>query len=193
MPRAPRCWCLCVALLWLAGFNSSSALRLHADRRHALPQNRGFFTVDANRDLPHGDGAAAAAAEEEEEEKEEEEAAAAAPRPRLAARSAAEGGSDSGAYPQHRSRRSPAESVMPKVYGQTCFDVTVHSLEVGHRATGNLPVTNGPPQIKEEPKPPGSTRESAHVPVVVLSDVSRAGSHGNRGKEDFLTLVLNGG
>ncbi|XP_034404958.1 sortilin-related receptor [Cyclopterus lumpus] len=105
--RAPRWSLRVVVVLWLAGFHSTSALRLHAERRHALPQDRGFFTVHANRDSPpHGDGGAAA------EERE------AAPRPPLAARSASEGGSDSGAYPQHRSRRSPGESVMPKVYGQ---------------------------------------------------------------------------
>lgn len=66
-----------------------------------LPQNRGYFTIDASEDLLDGDGGGAAA-----------------PALRLAARSAAEGGRDSGALPLHRSRRSAGESTMPKVYGQ---------------------------------------------------------------------------
>lgn len=66
-----------------------------------LPQNRGFFTVNANKDLTDGDGGGAAA-----------------PELRLPARSATEDGLHSGGYPQHRHRRSTAESAMPKVYGQ---------------------------------------------------------------------------
>lgn len=66
-----------------------------------LPQNTGFFTIEANEDLADGDGGGAAA-----------------PALPLAARIAAEGGSHSGAYPQHRSRRSAGESTMLKVYGQ---------------------------------------------------------------------------
>lgn len=66
-----------------------------------LPQNRGFFTIEANKDLQDGDGGGAAA-----------------PALPLAAGSAAEGGSDSGAHPLHRRRRGAGESTMPKVYGQ---------------------------------------------------------------------------
>lgn len=66
-----------------------------------LPQNRGFFTIDASEDLPAADGGGAEA-----------------PALPLAARGAAEGGSDSGAAPPHRSRRSTGVSAMPKVYGQ---------------------------------------------------------------------------
>lgn len=66
-----------------------------------LPQSRGFFTIEANEDFPGGDGGGAAA-----------------PALPMAARSAAEGGSHSGAHPLHRSRRSAGESTMPKVYGQ---------------------------------------------------------------------------
>ena len=93
-------WSLYLLFFSVAGINSST-LRVHPEQRHTLPQDRGFFTIEANEDLPGGDGAGAAA-----------------PALPLAARSAAEGGSDSGAYPQHRSRRSPGESTMPRVYGQ---------------------------------------------------------------------------
>lgn len=87
-------------VLWVAGINSST-LRLHPEQRYMLPQNRGFFTVEANEDLADGGGGGAAA-----------------PALPLAAHSAAEGGSDYGAHPQHRSRRSTGESTLPKVYGQ---------------------------------------------------------------------------
>ncbi|KAM7399797.1 hypothetical protein PAMP_019041 [Pampus punctatissimus] len=87
-------------VLWVAGINAST-LRLHPEQRYMLPQNRGYFTIDANEDLPDGDGGGAAA-----------------PGLRLAARSAGGGGWDSGALPLHRSRRSAGESTMPKVYGQ---------------------------------------------------------------------------
>lgn len=93
-------WSLYLLVLWVAGINSST-LRLHTEQHYILPQNRGFFTIEANEDLPDRDGGGAAA-----------------PTLLLAGRSAAEGGSDSGAFPQHRSRRSPGESAMPKVYGQ---------------------------------------------------------------------------
>ncbi|KAF3847223.1 hypothetical protein F7725_020251, partial [Dissostichus mawsoni] len=90
---------LCISLLgrWYTFVDPSCA----PQQRYMLPQNRGFFTVEANEDLLDGDGGGAAASELP-----------------LAARSAAKGGLDSGAYPQHRSRRSPGESAMPKVYGQ---------------------------------------------------------------------------
>ncbi|KAM7413680.1 hypothetical protein PAMA_020860 [Pampus argenteus] len=87
-------------VLWVAGINAST-LRLHPEQRYMLPQNRGYFTIDANEDLPDGDGGGAAA-----------------PGLRLAAHSAGKGGWDSGALPLHRSRRSAGESTMPKVYGQ---------------------------------------------------------------------------
>ncbi len=87
-------------VLWVAGINSS-ALRDHSVQRFMLPQNRGFFTIEANEDLADGGGGGAAA-----------------PALPVAAHSAAEGGSDSGAYPRHRNRRSTGESAMPKVYGQ---------------------------------------------------------------------------
>lgn len=90
-------------LLWVVGINPST-LHLHPEQqRYMLPQNRGYFTIDAaNEELPDGDGGGAAAARAL----------------RLAARSAAEGGRNSGALPLHRSRRSAGESTMPKVYGQ---------------------------------------------------------------------------
>lgn len=91
---------LYLIVLWVAGINSSTP-RLHPEQRYMLPQNRGFFSIEANEDLPDGDGGGAAAP----------------PLP-LAARRAFEGGWDSGAYPLHRSRRSAGESAMPKVYGQ---------------------------------------------------------------------------
>lgn len=99
MQPSLRC-SLYLLVLWVAGINSST-LRLHPEPRYILPQNRGFFTLEANEDLPAGDGGGAAA-----------------PALPLAARSVAESGSDSGAYLQHRSRRSTGESPMPKVYGQ---------------------------------------------------------------------------
>lgn len=77
-----------------------------------LPQNRGFFTVKANEDLPTGDGGGTAA-----------------PALPLAARSAAGSGSDSGGNLQHRSRRSTGESTMPKVYGQVMYCI---SFGTGH-------------------------------------------------------------
>lgn len=86
---------LLLLLLCVSGIRSST-LHLRAGPAHALPQNRGFFTVEANAEPAGGDGAA----------------------PSPAARAAAEGFSDSGAYPPRRSRRSAAESAMPKVYGQ---------------------------------------------------------------------------
>lgn len=71
-----------------------------------LPQNTGFFTIEANEDFADGD----------------------------AARSVAEGGSDSAAYPQHRSRRSTGESPMPNVYGQVikCICTTLLNLNTLH-------------------------------------------------------------
>lgn len=99
MQPSLRC-SLYLLVLWVSGINSST-LRLHPEQRYMLPQNRGFLTIEANEDLPDGDGGGAAA-----------------PALPLAARSVAEGGSDSGAFPQHRSRRSAGESTMPKVYGQ---------------------------------------------------------------------------
>lgn len=86
---------LLLLLLCVSGIRSST-LHLRAGPARALPQNRGFFTVEANAEPARGDGAA----------------------PSPAARAAAEGASDSGAYPPRRSRRSAAESAMPKVYGQ---------------------------------------------------------------------------
>lgn len=93
-----------LVVLWVAGTNSST-LRLHPEQRYMLPQNRGFFTVKANEDLPAGDGGGTAA-----------------PALPLAARSAAGSGSDSNL--QHRSRRSAGESTMPKVYGQVMYCVS---------------------------------------------------------------------
>ncbi|XP_062275245.1 sortilin-related receptor [Scomber scombrus] len=87
-------------VLWFAGINPST-LRLHPEQRYMLPQNRGYFTIHANEELPDGDGGGAAARAL-----------------RLAALGAVEGGRDSGALPLHRSRRSAGESTMPKVYGQ---------------------------------------------------------------------------
>ncbi|XP_042342825.1 sortilin-related receptor-like [Plectropomus leopardus] len=100
MQSSPRCSLYLLLFLTVAGINSST-LHLHPERRRMLPQNRGFFTIEANEDLADGGGGGAAA-----------------PALPLAARSAAQGGSHSGSYPQHRSRRSPGESTMPKVYGQ---------------------------------------------------------------------------
>lgn len=91
---------LYLLVLWVVGINSST-LRLQPQQRYILPQNRGFSTIEAYEDLADGDGGGAAA-----------------PALPLAARSAAEGGWDSGAYPQHRSRRSTGEPAMPNVYGQ---------------------------------------------------------------------------
>lgn len=86
--------------LCVAGINSST-LRLYPEQRYMLPQNRGYFTLNANEgSLDEGGGGAAAAAL------------------RLAAGSVTEHGPDSGAFPQHRSRRSAGESALPKVYGQ---------------------------------------------------------------------------
>lgn len=95
-----------LVVLWVAGTNSST-LRFHPEQRYMLPQNRGFFTVKANEDLPAGDGGGTAAS--------------ALP---LAARSAAGSGSDSGGNLQHRSRRSTGESTMPKVYGQVMYCIS---------------------------------------------------------------------
>lgn len=85
-------------VLWLAGINSST-LRLHPG--YTLPQNTGFFTIEANEDLAAGDGAGSAA-----------------PVQPLAGRGGAEGGWKSGFSPLHRSRRSSGDSATPKVYGQ---------------------------------------------------------------------------
>lgn len=92
-------------VLWVAGINAST-LRLHREQRYMLPQNRGFFTIEANEDLPDGDGGGAPA-----------------PALPLAARRAAGGGSDSGAHPLHRRRRSSGESATPNVYGQVMSPV----------------------------------------------------------------------
>lgn len=78
---------------------SSSTLRLHQDQHYMLPQDSGFYTINANKELVHG-------------------VVAAAPKLRRAVRSAREDGVASGAYQQHRHRRSATESAVPKVYGQ---------------------------------------------------------------------------
>lgn len=78
-----------------------------------LPQNSGFFTIEANEDLPWGDGGGAAA-----------------PALPLAAHSIAEGGLDSGALPLQRSRRSAGESTMPKVYGQVMWSISLIPLSL---------------------------------------------------------------
>lgn len=95
-PSVRSALCLLLLLLLCVSGVRSSTLHLRAGPARMLPQDRGFFTVEANADPAGGDGAASL----------------------LAARAAAEGGSDSGAYPPHRSRRSAGESAMPKVYGQ---------------------------------------------------------------------------
>lgn len=98
--KMQSCLRLCLLVLSVAGLNSST-LHIHSEQRYMLPQNRGFFTIDANVDLADGDGGGAAA-----------------PALRLAARGVTEGTLDSGAFPHHRSRRSTGESTMPKVYSQ---------------------------------------------------------------------------
>lgn len=91
---------LYLLVLSVAGINSST-LRLHPEQRYMLPQNRGFFTIEASEALLHGDGGGSAARALH-----------------LPARSGIEGGSVSSVYPQHRSRRSAGKPAMPKVYGQ---------------------------------------------------------------------------
>ncbi|XP_048838564.1 LOW QUALITY PROTEIN: sortilin-related receptor [Brienomyrus brachyistius] len=75
----------------------SSSLRLRRDQRFALPQERGFFWVNANREH-HGTGTESGV---------------------RAVRGAAEPG-DGAAWriPQHRARRSAAEPPLLKVYGK---------------------------------------------------------------------------
>ncbi|KAM6959084.1 sortilin-related receptor [Aplochiton taeniatus] len=75
-----------------------STLRLHRDQRYTRPQERGFSTIEARGDSVYG-------------------ADTEAPKLQGAARSARQGGLASGSY-LHRDRRSPAESPVPKVYGQ---------------------------------------------------------------------------
>ncbi|XP_039862395.1 sortilin-related receptor isoform X1 [Simochromis diagramma] len=91
---------LYLLVLSVAGINSST-LRLHPEQRYMLPQNRGFFTIEASEASLHGDGGGSAARALH-----------------LPARSRIEGGSVSSVYPQHRSRRSAGKPAMPKVYGQ---------------------------------------------------------------------------
>lgn len=105
LPQAGRMLCplrrsLYIIILWFVGIHSST-LYLHNEERFLPPQQRGYFTVDANKDLPDADGAGS-------------EASAL----RLAPLGAGEGGSDDGALPPKRNRRSTSESSMPKVYGQ---------------------------------------------------------------------------
>lgn len=96
-------WSLYLLILWVAGTDSST-LRLHPGQRdHTLPQNLGFFTIEANDGTGAGDGGGGAAE---------------APALPLAARSVAESGSQPGLEPHDRIRRSSGNSAMPKVYGQ---------------------------------------------------------------------------
>lgn len=99
MPSSIPCF-LCLLVLVLSGVNSLT-LHLHPEQRYMLPQNRGFFTIEANENssIAGGGGAAGSVLP-------------------LAARRSAEGASGSGAQPQPRSRRSSGKSAMPKVYGQ---------------------------------------------------------------------------
>lgn len=103
MQSSPR-WSLYLLLLWVAGTDSST-LRLHPGQRdYTLPQNLGFFTIEANEGTGAGD--------------EGRGGAAAAPALPLAARSGTESGSQPGVEPIIRIRRSSGDSTMPKVYGQ---------------------------------------------------------------------------
>lgn len=122
MRSSLRC-SLCLMVLWVAGTNSST-LRLHPAQRYMLPQNRGFFTIEASGDLAAGDGAGAAAS--------------ALP---VAARRAANSGSDSGAERRHRTRRSSGDSTMPKVYGQVmeCTSTKLTSPTRTPRITSDCP------------------------------------------------------
>ncbi|XP_061538012.1 sortilin-related receptor isoform X2 [Phycodurus eques] len=120
LPQAVRMLCplrrsLSVVILWLVGIHSST-LHLYNEEGYIAPQHRGYFTVDANKDLPDGDGGGNAA-----------------PPLGLAAFGAAEGGSDHGAPPPKRSRRSTSESTMPKVYGQASLNDS-HNQMVVHWA-----------------------------------------------------------
>ncbi|XP_061637060.1 sortilin-related receptor isoform X1 [Phyllopteryx taeniolatus] len=120
LPQAVRMLCplrrsLSIVILWLVGIHSST-LHLYNEEGYIAPQHRGYFTVDANKDLPDGDGGGNAA-----------------PALGLAAFGAAEGGSDHGAPPPKRSRRSTSESTMPKVYGQASLNDS-HNQMVVHWA-----------------------------------------------------------
>ncbi|XP_077396383.1 sortilin-related receptor [Festucalex cinctus] len=120
LPQAGRMLCplqrsLYIIILWLVGIHSST-LHLHNEERFILPQHRGYYTVDANKDLPDADGGGNAA-----------------PALRLADLGAAEGGSDYGALPAKRTRRSTSESTMPKVYGQVSLNDS-HNQMVVHWA-----------------------------------------------------------
>ncbi|XP_057695606.1 sortilin-related receptor [Corythoichthys intestinalis] len=106
---------LYIITLWLVGVHSST-LYLHNEDRYVAPQQRGYFTVNANQDLPDADGGGNAA-----------------PDPRLAALGAAEGVLNHGALLPRRSRRSTSESAMPKVYGQASLNDS-HNQMVVHWA-----------------------------------------------------------
>nr|XP_061781469.1 sortilin-related receptor-like isoform X2 [Nerophis lumbriciformis] len=114
MMYPPQC-SLYLMLFWLGGIHSST-LHLHHGERDVPPQQKGYFTIDANMDLADADRAGNAA-----------------PALRLAAIGAAEGGSDYGAPPPHRSRRSSSKSTMPKVYGQASLNDS-HNQMVVHWA-----------------------------------------------------------
>ena len=98
---------LYLLVLGVSGIHSST-LHLHPEQRYMLPQNRGFFTMEANKDLTDGDGGGAAA-----------------PGLPLAGSGAAQRTSGSGAHLEHRRRRSTGELAMPKVYGQVMFYITM--------------------------------------------------------------------
>lgn len=115
---------LCLLLLCVSGLRSST-LHLPPGPLRTLPQDRGFFTVGASVGLAGGDGGAPAA------------------------RAASEGGSSSGASPLHRSRRSPGEPAMPKVYGQ------VRWREFPTRCiTSRWPFWRGSGGVMQTPPPP---------------------------------------
>ncbi|XP_061923873.1 sortilin-related receptor-like [Entelurus aequoreus] len=114
MMYPPQC-SLYLILFWLGGIHSST-LHLHHGERDVPPQQKGYFTIDANMDLADADRGGNAA-----------------PALRLAAIGAAEGGSDYGAPPPHRSRRSSSKSTMPKVYGQASLNDS-HNQMVVHWA-----------------------------------------------------------
>ena len=107
---------LAFLLLCLAAVQASTLHLRRGPHHHTLPQNRGFFTVDASEDLAAADGGGGGGGGGG--------AAAGAPAPPLAAQDASQGGSDSGAAPPHRSRRSTGVSAMPKVYGQVRWRIT---------------------------------------------------------------------
>lgn len=116
MQSSLRC-ALYLVVLAFGGINSST-LRSHLEQRFMPPQNRGFFTIEADVLSPDGGGGGAAA-----------------PALPLADRSTPKGGSISGTNPQHRSRRSSGESAMPRVYGQVMKGIPVITV---HLSRGGL-------------------------------------------------------